>query len=44
MKRKSQRRSGSIDLGAATSETKGAIGFYSDDVLKRETPSGLLSE
>jgi hypothetical protein len=27
-----------IDLGSATAATKGAIGFYSDDVLKRETP------
>jgi hypothetical protein len=32
-----------IDLGAATKATRGAIGFYSDDVLKRETP-GLSAE
>ena len=44
MKRKTQSRSEFVDLGAATSETKGAIGFYSDDVLKRDTPPGLSVE
>ena len=43
MKRGKKARSDLIDLGAATTETKGAIGFYSDDVLKRETP-GLSNE
>jgi len=32
-----------IDLGTATKATRGAIGFYTDDVLKRETP-GLSAE
>ena len=32
MRRKTQGRSEVLDLGAATRETKGAIGFYSDDV------------
>jgi hypothetical protein len=44
MKSKTQSRSGLVDLGAASSETKGAIGFYSDDVLKRDTPPGLSAE
>ena len=38
-----QVRSRLIGLGAATSETKGAAGIYSDEVLKRETP-GLSAE
>lgn len=41
--KRNQARSRLMGLGAATAETKGAIGFYSDDVLKRETP-GLSAE
>lgn len=36
-------RSRLIGLGAATAQTKGAAGIYSDEVLKRETP-GLSAE
>ena len=32
-----------IDLGAASARTKGAIGFYTDEVLKRGTP-GLSND
>ena len=44
MKRRTESRFGVVDLGAATRATKGSIGFYSDDVLKRETPPGLSVE
>lgn len=43
MTRDDEGREDLVDLGEAKVETKGAIGFYSDDVLKRETP-GLAVE
>lgn len=43
MKRKYKVRPDLIDLGRASGETKGATGFYSDEVLKREIP-GLSAE
>ena len=39
MKRDKQRRRNLIDLGSATAETKGAVGFYTDEVLKRDIPN-----
>lgn len=43
MKRHEQSRKDLIDLGSVTVETKGATGFYSDEVLKRDIP-GISAE
>lgn len=43
MEREQEVRSDLIDMGAATSETRGAIGSFGDEVLRQLTP-GLSNE
>lgn len=38
MERNDKPREDLIELGSVTAETKGATGFYSDEVLKRDIP------
>lgn len=43
MEREKEARSDLIDLGAATAETRGPVGIFTDERLGRETP-GLSNE